>query len=477
MKRVAKKKSNLASDSILLTFVRCVTLLTTMVQTMLLARIMTLTEYGVYSQLLLVVSIVTTFSGLGLNNAINYFYNKEEQKDKGNYVNHIFSLTIIVGLIAAVLTFILRGAIASYYKNEMITGLIIYIALRPMLANVVGLYQPLYISAGKSKTIAARNFIISVIQAISIPVSFYFTRDLRIVLSIQVLLDVLQIIYFGFDFNRKVLKIKIATMDFTIVKKVLTYSMPLGLALMLGTLFKEADKLVIARLMDESWLAIYTNMSKQLPFEFVVISFTAVITPVIVKLYSKKDINGIKNLWSNYIQFGYLSTWILCAGAIVCAPELLEFLYSSKYMVGLSIFIIYLITEMFRFCYFGLILSATGKTKFILFSSFVTLIINLILNILLYYAIGFIGPAVATLITVIVMNSVQLLISCRQLKIPLLDIINLSGAISVILKYALGAIINSYMIKLIVIYLLFITISGLLLKKDIIFTLKNIKEE
>ena len=33
-------------------------------------------------------------------------------------------------------------------------------------------------------------------------------------------------------------------------------------------------------------------------------------------LYYAKDIKSLTKIWSNYMEFGYISTWILCAGAI-----------------------------------------------------------------------------------------------------------------------------------------------------------------
>lgn len=410
-------KKNIASDSIILSIVRAITICTSLIQTMILSRIMSLSEYGTYSGLLIVISVVTTFSNLGLNNAINYFYNKyENNEEKKKYINIIFSITIIAGLIGAIITFLFKNSIANYYENPIIASLIIYIIFRPLFANIISLYQSLYISVGRAKVIAIRNLLIAIIQTICVPLSFYIVKDINIMLVVQLILDIVQLIYFGFDFFKRELRINPFKFDIPIVKEILKYSIPMGLALMMGTLFKESDKLVIAKLMDTETLAMYTNMSKQLPFEFIALAFTSVVTPEIVKLYYTDKKNEVTKLWSNYMKFGYISTWILCAGAIVCAKELLLFLYSDKYIAGLNIFIIYLIVEMFRFTYFGIILSATGHTKYILNSSIISFVTNVILNIIFYKIFGIIGPAIASLICVITMGGFQLIKSCKILR-------------------------------------------------------------
>ena len=488
MKNNYEKIGNIAKDSIILTVVRCITLLTSMVQTMLLSRVMTLGEYGSYSSLLIIISIGTTFSGLGLSNAINYFYNKENNdfNKKHKYVDTIFALTLVVGIIAALIIYFMRFYIVDYYKNSVLLSLIIYICFRPLFSNIISLYQSLYISIGKSKTIAIRNFLISVVQVVLVPFIFYLTRNLKYVLIVQVILDFLQIIYFGFDFNKKSMKINIKLYNWNLCSIILKYSIPLGLALMLGTLFKESDKLVIGRLMGSEKLAIYTNMSKQLPFEFIVTSFTAVITPLMVRLLNTDKNSAIK-VWKNYLKFGYFSTWILCFGAIVCAKELLLFLYSNTYISGLNIFIIYLFVEMFRYTYFGLILTSYGKTKFVLLSSAISLIANIILNIIFYKLIGFAGPAIASLLCTLFMGLIQLNVSCHLLNVKLFDVLDIKdmiilliklifvGTIVYIFKIFAYKIFNNYVIILIGCYGIFVFINLLINKNKILLMLRNLK--
>ena len=192
-------------------------------------------------------------------------------------------------------------------------------------------------------------------------------------------------------------------------------------------------------------------------------------------------------LWKNYFEFSYLVSFTLCFGAIICAKELLIFLYSRAYLEGLNIFIIYLFVELFRFTFFGLILSATGNTSKILLSSVVSLIINIILNIIFYYIFGFVGPAIASLITVVIMNSIQFILSCRILEVKIIDIVDFKkmfifvikmlivGLIMLLFKYGINKVVNNYLITLIVIYLLFVATNLFLNKDRIKYLFLNLK--
>ena len=114
---------------------------------------------------------------------------------------------------------------------------------------------------------------------------------------------------------------------------------------------------------------------------------------------------------------------MLVSGAVICAPELLTFLYSDSYMEGLQVFVVYLLVAAIRFTYFGMILSAYGKTKFIMWSSVLTLVLNLILNSSFYNIFGMIGPALASLGVISVMGAVQLLYSSKIAGCNVMDIL------------------------------------------------------
>ena len=478
---------SVVGDGLILTFVKTVTLVASIVQTMILSRILSLNDYGDYSQLLIVVSIATIVSGFGLTNAVNYFYNKYDDDDeKKYYFNLIFTITFISGMLCAFLCYIFRDLIASYYKNPGISVLFIYIIFKPLFDNIVALYQPLYISLHKSKTIAVRNLIISILKTIFVPLAFVVTKSIKWMFIVQIILDVLQIVYFTLDLKKNNFKVRIVSIKKSAFVSIMKYSIPLAIALMLGNLFKESDKLVIARLMDKEALAIYSNMSKQLPFEFIAMSFASVVTPLIVKTI-KKDKNEAAIIWTNYLKFCYITSWILCGGAILCSRELLLFLYSDKYILGLEIFNIYLIAELLRFTYFGLIPTACGKTKVILISSFSALIVNLILNVLFYYVFGFIGPALASLFSSFVIYFLQFIFSCKELDRKLFEILDLKhilkfltqllfiGLLLFILKQFVSNFITHYFVILVVFYLFYVLINLFLVRKNLLDLVKKIK--
>jgi hypothetical protein len=89
----------------------------------------------------------------------------------------------------------------------------------------------------------------------------------------------------------------------------------------------------------------------------------------------------------------------------------------EKYAPGGPVFAIYSIGLLLRCTYFGMVLNTTGKTKIVLYSAIGTLCLNVIMNIALYQLIGVTGPALATLLASVAMNTFQLLFSSRLIHV------------------------------------------------------------
>ena len=71
-------KNTIGGNIINLFSAKSITLIISMITTMLLARFVTLNEFGSYSQMLLVVNLVSTVFMLGLPSSINYFLARAE---------------------------------------------------------------------------------------------------------------------------------------------------------------------------------------------------------------------------------------------------------------------------------------------------------------------------------------------------------------------------------------------------------------
>ena len=404
---IIKGKKGLAANSIMLTFIRVFTYVSSIVQTMILSRALDKTQYGTYNQAYLVVSFVTPFLLLGLSNAVNYFYN-QDGVDKSKYTNTIYSLVFSIGSAGAILIALFRNPISSYFSNQNLAPLVLIVAVRPLLQNLVDFFQVLYVSSGKTNVIAVRNTIVSLFRLGIVVIAAHLLKNIVLIYILLVLTDFVQVIVFHLYFNRTVMQVKLQKLNKCDLKPIFVYALPLALSTAVGTISVHMDSLLIGRIMPIEDFAMYSNMAKELPFNLLVSSFSTVIFPRIIDLTSKGEKGTMLKAYKLYLEIGILLTWTLVGGAIVSSRELLIFLYSDKYIDGLPIFIVYLCVAGLRFTYYGALLSANGKSKEILKYSVFSLICNLILNLIMFYTIGIVGPAIATFVSMSLTGFLQI---------------------------------------------------------------------
>lgn len=437
------RKRGVATNSIILAFVQCLTMVTGILQTMILSRALTEAEYGTYSQGMLVVNFVIPFLLLGMANAITYF-SGQTSIDKQKYVRTLFSMVIFMGAAGAAGILCCSKLIQGYFGNPLLAGILPFAAWLPLLLNLISAYQTLFIAEDMATSIAIRNAVVAVVQIGIIAVGVLYFHDIRIIFALLLVMDTVQIIVFSQVFARRKYRVRPILVTREITGRIFEYSIPLALSTAIGTITIYMDKLLIGRMMSVEDFALYSNMSKELPFAFVIGSFTTVIMPAFIRMHANGEDEKLKVYWSKYLELGILINWIMCGTAIFCAEDLLVFLYSEKYLRGIAVFVVYLTVDMCRFSYFGIILSTFGKTKVIMMSSLLSLVSNFILNIVLFHWMGMIGPAIASLISIMLMQMLQIFNSCSLLKCKIYHVFNIKSIIVFVLEIiAVGTLVRT----------------------------------
>lgn len=480
-----KIKKGIVLDSFTLTIVRVITALFGIVVAKLLAVHFSIEEYGIYSQAMLVATTGTSITVLGLTDATNYFYNKNNTKNlQDTYMATIFGIQLIVGFLCAIIILLFGKQISTYFNNPSLISVLPYIAFIPMLNNLMNMLQVLFISAGKAKALAIRNFILAIIKVLYVLITCITIRNVTIILFCLLIVEAITTIYMWFFVKKHVCTIKFLSFNKKLVLSILKYSIPMAGYIITNSLSRSMDKLVIGRMGSTSDLAIYSIASKELPFDLLTAAFVTVLIPYITRYIGSNDYESASKSFSKYIQISYLITWPIGFGAIIASKDVMTILYDDKYLVGLPIFIIYIIVDMIRFANVSLIFSAKAKTKELLLYSCSSLIVNIILNIIFYKIFGMIGPAIATVVIMISLNYIMLFRSSKLLDTNLNSIVNARQMILLVIESIIfGAIAlslrnlyNGYplIVRFVLSYLTFIIPVLLLNYKYLISILKEL---
>lgn len=470
-----KRSNGAATNSIILTFVQVITTVLGLIVTKLLSVNFSLQEYGTYSQALLVITTVTSISILGLTNATNYFYNKTKENDKQKeYIATIFTIQYIVGVFSALVIIICRFPIASYFGNERLTGILSIVAFMPILQNLISMYQVLFVSIGKAKVIAIRNLLVSLIRLLAVLVACFVLCDIVTVLVVVVCLDVFQVTYFFYLFRKYKYPIDIRDSRINLTREVLTFGIPMSIYVLTNSFSRDIDKYVISAFANTETLAIYSNAAKVLPFDMITSSLITVLIPIITRMINQQKYEEAKEIFKLYLRVGYILTFIFVGGAVAVSRNLMLCLYDQKYLVGLPVFIIYLVVDMIRFANATAILSGSGKTKILMSISVITMSLNAVLNIIGYKLLGLVGPALVTLLLTLGMTIALLHYGAREIHTRIIELFDLKeiGIIGIqiisigVLTYFFSTYLYqkhiSYIISLIVCYGIYILLLGVM---------------
>lgn len=269
--------------------------------------------------------------------------------------------------------------------------------------------------------LAVRNLIVSLIRLTVVILVVSAVRKVGVVLLTMLILDILQIAFFWGTLYRSGCLIRHQMIDFKLIKTILVYCVPMGIFIAVNMLNRDLDKYLIALMTDTETVAVYTNASRQLPFDILATSFCAILLPKITRLVSQGNHQEAKAVYRLFLEIAYMTTAMLCGAALSVAPQLMQLLYSEKYMGGLEVFRIYILVDLIRFASITLILSAAGETKLLMLLGLATLGMNGVLNVVFYQIWGVNGPALATLVASLTMGILLLWLSARVLDGRLRD--------------------------------------------------------
>lgn len=410
--KVSKLLRSTSADGILLTVIKLITIFLGLLITRLLSEHLSAYDYGTYSQILLMVSTVSSLTILGMMDGVNYFYSaQKDPAQREQYITTIFCLQALVSTVAGAVVLLLP--LLSSFENPQVERLLIFAAALPLLQNFISMLQILLVSVGKARLLALRNLLISLIRLTTVLLVVLGSGGILPVLLTTLGLDLLQILAFVLILRKQGLRL--GRCRFRLMGKILRYCVPMGLFLVINTLNRDLDKYLILWMTDTETLAVYANASKVLPFDVIMTSFCTVLLPKITAAIAAGEKQQAAKLYRLFLQIAYIPTTVLCCAVLAAAPQVMCLLYSEKYLPGLPVFCIYILVDLLRFTTITLILSASGKTVKLFLLGLGTLVANLCLNFLLYHLLGVVGPAIATLAVTAGLGLLILFFSAREL--------------------------------------------------------------
>lgn len=411
-----RQNASLGGEAVRLTASKIITLCISTATTMLLSRFRSLEEYGTFSQLLLASNFIGTLLMLGLPNSINYFLARAEtQEERRHFLSVYYTLSTALSIFVGGCLVLAVPLIETYFHNPLIRSFWFFLALAPWTSIIEGSIGNVFIVYRKTRFLMLFRLIHSVailgtIVAVQL-LGYGFTAYLVAYIIVNALFAIaVYLIASRLSGGIRPL------LDKKLLKAILAFSIPIGLATAVGTLNTEMDKLLIGYLMDTEEMAIYANAAKELPLTIVASSITAVLLPQLTRMLKEEKRKEAVAIWGASIELALMIIALIVAGVFTYAEDAMTILYSAKYLPGVNVFRVYTLNLLLRCTYFGIVMNATGETKRIFWCSVFSLALNAILNPLFYWLFGMIGPAIATFLAIFFIMLLQLAMTAKTVQ-------------------------------------------------------------
>ena len=401
------KKSGASIDSIVLTFVKLLTIGLSFVIVKILSTQLSLSDYGSYSAAMVLVSVGSSICIMGMLDATNFFFNQSATlEDHKRVVSTIFFIEVVIGSLFAAVALIFREQLAAYFGIRELASLIGWVAWLPLMTNLISIYQILYISKHQTKLIGAISFVATLLKLAYISYLCFSTQNLKMIFLCMLCFELFQTVLMGVVFF-KISKIglSIKAVNFRSICQILKFAVPMGAYIWVNTLTREADKVIVSHLGGAEELALYTNAAKLLPLDILTGAFMTVLIPYITRYLAKGKGQAAAEALSYFFQISMLAIWGLALGIFLQPEGLITILYSKEYIPAKTVFVLYVVVDMVRFAQTSILFSAKGKSVLLLRYSIIMLVANIGLDFLFYRMMGFVGPAIATVIVNIVQSA------------------------------------------------------------------------
>jgi len=420
---VKKVKNKIINDVSAVALGNIITLITGIINTKIAAEFFSKAEFGLQAEIVMIVSIFLTFFTFGLNHSPHFFIPKSKSiEERRLIIAQLYSIYLMLGVFAAIVTSILFGQIVNYFHDVNLFKVSVIIVWLPLVRLLNSAFSGVMVAQNKAKLATNVNLlkVFGSLIGLSIVVlnNFSIYEFLYITFFIELATAILTSII-GFKTVGIMPKFVFSN---DLISRMLSFAVPLGLSSMVSILIIESDKLFVAYYLRTEDLALYTNMTKELPVQLLSSSFTTVLLPQIVKLVDrKKDQDAIK-LWGHSIIISFSIVCFIVCGLAIFSREAIKILYSAKYVDGYQIFLVYLSVTLVGMTQYSIIINAKGRTRTIFFSSISALLMNIILNFIGLYLFGMIGLTVASAITTYTINTILLMLTSKITNIPIKEI-------------------------------------------------------
>jgi len=386
----------------------------------LIARTYTQEEYGIFSLGFTILNIFVILGTFGLQDGtarqIAYYWGKKKNDKAGSVISYSILFSILVGIILFLLLFFSSDIIAiGIFNLSQLSPTLKILSIAIPFFVLIYVFIAIFRGFGSVKEKAIfqdfmRNLLFLSLLFLIIWTGFSFEWTI-ITYSISVTATSLSLIFYFMVKKRFFINYKLfRDIDISIGVELLLFSLPLLLVTILYQLMGWTDTLMIGYFKSAELVGLYNAASPLGRFiSAALASMVFIYMPIASVLYVRNKIYEMKRSYAILTKWVCTATLPLVMIFVFFPNVVINFLFGRNYIsagtvlqiLSIGFFINNLMGPN------GATLTAIGKTKFLMYTTFAAACINVLLNILLIPRYGINGAAAATVIALVSVNIVR----------------------------------------------------------------------
>ena len=385
-----------------------------------LTRFLTKHDYGLYSQFYLLFGFLLSILGMGMQSNLYFFYPKSTEREQNHLVWGTYLLLLFMALIGCVV-FLIPPINHFIINNAYLEKYVYLIAACVFLGMPSLMVDPLSV-VRKDKILAVLYHPLEIIGKIILVIVFaliFQSLDAIFygILILEFLIFMFISLYIIVNYSFPLRGHPIA-----ILKKQIAYSLPFGVAVILNTLSGRFDKLLSVSFLTPEEYATYSIAFFGIPGIMQIYdSLCQVNVTNMARLYKDNEISGIKAEYQRFVIKTFSFSLPIIFIAFIYAPQIIELLFTNKYIDSVPFFRIYILTFILGMVGSGTILRAIGKTKLSMKAYFISVLLTLPLSYVLIKTYGIMGAIISVVVSTIVPKLFQIAFEMRCIQSTIKD--------------------------------------------------------
>lgn len=418
---MANRKS-LTEQSFFLIIGRCAAYVISIVLPIILVRIFTKEEYGLYAQIFLIFNTLFSIGQMGVSQSLYYFLPRCPEK-KHALMTQTFIFVTLTGAFALIGLLIFGGYVATAMSNEKILQYITLLGLYSFFMIGSSFLETSMIAEGKADLASVTLMLSQIVNSGVLVVSVVITRSLFFLMCGAILFSLSRFVVQCLYLVRKY-RISLQRIDFNFWKEQLLYAIPIGLGNVSWLLQTRLHQYFVSYFFNPQMFAVYSVGCFKLPILNIVTSSVGnVMIPAISRRQKDGDKIEILTIWNNAIRKMNLFLFPAFVFFFIMAHEFIVLLFTSDYVGSIPIFRISLLAILISGINTGAVLQAYAETKYMMKLAFIRLPVT---AGILYYFVnmwGVLGAVAADVLLIICFRIIVLGKVHKTLDLPFLKII------------------------------------------------------